>query len=326
MVARVPFILPPQSWKLVDEHERTGVHHLHRTVLLDHLGRGAVARRADDGSVWRAEDGPEGPLLLMAAQNHEHFTMRAWAPADSGWDRTSVRDMAQGWAGFADSADGIAHLLDDHPLLSRVARRFALMRLSRLPNVQEAIGRGVIGQLVQVAEANRSTAQLTRHAGSPIGPLHAWPTTARLATMPVYEFHRHCGLSQRSARAIAAATMMDAPLRRHAAASDWGAFDARLRSIPGIGVWTSGEARAALGDPDAVSFGDYHLPRVVGNLLGGDEPEGGWNDSHLEALLEPFRPHRARVIRLLLSGVMNSAVRGSGRRAPHAAVSAHRYW
>ena len=41
----------------------------------------------------------------------------------------------------------------------------------------------------------------------------------------------------------------------------------RLRSLPGIGVWTAAEVgQRALGDPDAVSVGDFHL--VVAGRLG----------------------------------------------------------
>src|SRR3712207_7264166 len=44
--------------------------------------------------------------------------------------------------------------------------------------------------------------------------------------------------------------------------------DRRLRSVRGIGGWTSAEVRQrALGDPDAVSFGDYHLANWVGWAL-----------------------------------------------------------
>ena len=42
------------------------------------------------------------------------------------------------------------------------------------------------------------------------------------------------------------------------------AVAARLESIVGVGPWTSAEVNAiALGDPDAVSVGDYHLPHQV---------------------------------------------------------------
>jgi 3-methyladenine DNA glycosylase/8-oxoguanine DNA glycosylase len=54
----------------------------------------------------------------------------------------------------------------------------------------------------------------------------------------------------------------------------------------------------ALGDPDAVSVGDFHLPNLVAFALAG-EPRA--DDSRMLELLEPWRGHRARVIRLLES-------------------------
>jgi 3-methyladenine DNA glycosylase/8-oxoguanine DNA glycosylase len=74
--------------------------------------------------------------------------------------------------------------------------------------------------------------------------------------------------------------------------------------VPGVGVWTSAEVRfRAHGDADAVSFGDYHVARWVGWALTGEEID----DDGLVELLEPYRPHRARVQRL---------VELSGRRPP----------
>ncbi len=74
----------------------------------------------------------------------------------------------------------------------------------------------------------------------------------------------------------------------------------RLRVIPGVGVWTSAEvALVALGDADAVSVGDYHLKNVASWHLAG-EPRG--TDERMLELLEPFRPHRGRVLRLLKIG------------------------
>ncbi|WP_230985081.1 DNA-3-methyladenine glycosylase family protein [Microbispora oryzae] len=77
--------------------------------------------------------------------------------------------------------------------------------------------------------------------------------------------------------------------------------DRLLRALPGVGVWTSAEVRQrAHGDPDAPSVGDYHLPAIVGWALTGRKAD---DDGMLE-LLEPFRGHRHRVIRLIeLSGV-----------------------
>ena len=75
--------------------------------------------------------------------------------------------------------------------------------------------------------------------------------------------------------------------------------DRRLRSIPGVGVWTSAEVRQrALGDPDAVSFGDYHVAKDVGWALTGTP----FDDAELEEFLEPWRPQRGRVPLLVAVG------------------------
>lgn len=69
---------------------------------------------------------------------------------------------------------------------------------------------------------------------------------------------------------------------------------ARLTAIPGIGVWTAAEvAHIALGDADAVSFGDYHVARNIGVALTGEEVD----DVGLEVLLWPYVGHRYRVQR-----------------------------
>jgi 3-methyladenine DNA glycosylase/8-oxoguanine DNA glycosylase len=74
-------------------------------------------------------------------------------------------------------------------------------------------------------------------------------------------------------------------------------LDRRLRSISGVGPWTSAEVRrVALGDPDAVSTGDYHLPHAVAWALAG-EPRA--DDNRMLELLAPFAGHRARVVRLI---------------------------
>ena len=73
-------------------------------------------------------------------------------------------------------------------------------------------------------------------------------------------------------------------------------------TLPGIGPWTTAEvARLALGDPDAVSVGDLHLPNLVAWMLAG-EPRG--TDERMLELLAPYEGHRGRVQLLLeASGV-----------------------
>jgi 3-methyladenine DNA glycosylase/8-oxoguanine DNA glycosylase len=91
--------------------------------------------------------------------------------------------------------------------------------------------------------------------------------------------------------------------------------DRRLRSVPGIGVWTSAEVRQrAHGDPDAVSFGDFHVARSVTFALTGVEGD----DDAMAELLEPWRGHRFRVQRLL-----ELALRGHPRHGPRMAPRTH---
>ena len=111
--------------------------------------------------------------------------------------------------------------------------------------------------------------------------------------------------------------------------------DRKLRTIPGIGIWTSAEARQrAAGDPDAVSVGDYHLKNVVGWALAGQDRS---TDEEMLALLEPFKGHRHRATRLIgLSGQgtrprpgagqnrYGSRARGPQRRGPRMSVRDYR--
>jgi 3-methyladenine DNA glycosylase/8-oxoguanine DNA glycosylase len=87
----------------------------------------------------------------------------------------------------------------------------------------------------------------------------------------------------------------------------------RLQALPGLGPWTAAEvALVALGDADAVPVGDYHLPSIVSWSLTG---EADGDDDRMLELLDPYRGHRGRVIRLLVAagGTLRPA-----RRAPRA--------
>ena len=87
-----------------------------------------------------------------------------------------------------------------------------------------------------------------------------------------------------------------------AAALPIDAAEDRLATVQGIGPWTVAEvARLAFGDADAGSVGDYHVPNIVAWAL-AREPRG--SDERMLELLEPYRPHRGRVQRLLeVSGI-----------------------
>jgi len=64
----------------------------------------------------------------------------------------------------------------------------------------------------------------------------------------------------------------------------------RNARIVGVGGRAHGDA-----DADAVSFGDYHVPRRIGLSLTGAPVD----DAGLGVPLEPFRRHRYRAQRLV---------------------------
>lgn len=72
-----------------------------------------------------------------------------------------------------------------------------------------------------------------------------------------------------------------------------------LQSIPGVGSWTATCLSAMTwGEPDTVIVGDSGIPTLVASTLAGDRRA---DDARMVELLEPYRPHRYRVLRLALA-------------------------
>jgi 3-methyladenine DNA glycosylase/8-oxoguanine DNA glycosylase len=228
------------------------------------------------------------------------------------------------WTGQYDEPERLDEAVGRHDLLRRLLREVGEVRLGRTPRVAEALGRSIIHQLVQSPEAARSVAQIVARFGQPApGGLGTWPAAARLGRIPAWELRR-CGVSLRGARSLHAAAVQEARLE-DAAARGMSVLDERLRSLPGVGVWTSAETRLALGDPDAVSVGDYHLHTWVSHSLGGLDPTDSSDEIMLD-LLNPFAGQRGRVITLIGRAYAQRLLPRPPRRAARAAMSAHRYW
>ena len=116
--------------------------------------------------------------------------------------------------------------------------------------------------------------------------------------MPYHAFHPF-GLERQRAEVLRHLCANAPAIERLAALPPEQARE-RLTTYPGVGVWTAAEvSRLALGDADAVSVGDYHLPHLVSSAFAG-EPRG--TDARMVELLEPYRGHRGRVQRLLEAG------------------------
>lgn len=300
---------------------------LDRVLRPDHARRGAVV--TSDGRWFRrAEPGPAGPLVYAVASDPQGTTLEIWGPrATPAESAEAALAEAAGWAGLHDDLAAAGEVLSSHALTRRLSDAVGEVRLSTTPRLREAFGRSVVEQLVQGMEARRSIAQMVTCAGDRVNATQwLWPSANALGSTPVWDLRR-CGISGRMVTALHAGAVEDR--RLEAARSDWDALDRRLRALPGVGPWTSAETRLRLGDPDAVSVGDYHLPTTVGYALSGpdgDGPDGVWTDAGMLNLLAPYAGQRGRVIRLAEMAAARGLVPSRGRRGPRAALSAHRYW
>ena len=300
---------------------------LDRVISVDWARRGAVATQ--DGHWYRrAEPGSAGALILAATADADGTTLEVWGPPETpAQERDAALEAAAGWTGLRDDLTAAGEVLSAFPELRRLTDLVGEVRLSRTPTIAEAFGRSVIEQLVQSKEARRSIAQMVACAGEQVtATLWLWPPPAVLGATPMWDLRR-CGISGRMIKALHAGAVEAGRLER--ARGDWAVLDRRLLALPGVGPWTSAETRLRLGDPDAVAVGDYHLPTTVGYALSGpdgDGPDGTWTDDGMLALLEPYRGQRGRVIRLAGMAAARGLAPRKGRRAPRAALSAHRYW
>jgi 3-methyladenine DNA glycosylase/8-oxoguanine DNA glycosylase len=285
------------------------------------------------GAIWRTSLTPEGPgtIRVVPAAVPMRVRAQAWGPG-AEW----LLDALPAALGLYDDIAGFDPCA--HPLIRDSARSHPGFRLSRSGRLMEALVPAILEQKVVILEAHRAWKILLSNFGTePPGPaprgMRVFPDPKAWRRIPSWEWHR-AGVEGVRAETIIRAATVAGSLERLLALS-YEEADRRLRTIPGIGIWTSAEARQrAAGDPDAVSVGDYHLKNVVGWALAGKDRS---SDEEMLALLEPFKGHRHRATRLIgLSGQgaqprqgagpgrYGSRARGPQRRGPRMSVRDYR--
>jgi 3-methyladenine DNA glycosylase/8-oxoguanine DNA glycosylase len=274
-------------------------------------GRGDPTYRTDpDGTIWRGIRTPQGTATLRLQSYSWAGEVRASAWGDgAAWVLDSVPTML----GADDDVTGFA---PTHPVLAEAHRRVPHWRVCRTGLVMEALLPAIIEQKVTGQEAFGGFRVLVHRFGERAPGAGAargvWvqPAAETLRMIPSWEWLRMHIDPARSRAVVRAAQVAPSIERTMGLPAD--EVDRRLRSLPGIGVWTSAEVRfRAHGDADAVSFGDYHIAKNVGWALTGSEVD----DDGLAELLEPYRPHRYRVQRLVELSGMHRPRRGP-RMAP----------
>jgi 3-methyladenine DNA glycosylase/8-oxoguanine DNA glycosylase len=265
------------------------------TLSVLRRGPGDPTYRVDaDGTIWRGIRTPEGTATLRLRSHPATGEVRATAwGAGARWAVDSVPAML----GADDDVTGFA---PTHPVLADAHRRIPHWRVCRTGLVMEALVPAIIEQKVTGQEAFGGFRVLVHRYGERAPGAGAergvWvqPSADTVRMIPSWEWLR-MRIDPARSRAVVRAAQV-APSLERTVGQPADEVDRRLRSLPGIGVWTSAEVRfRAHGDADAVSFGDYHIAKNVGWALTGSEVD----DDGMAELLEPYRPHRYRVQRLI---------------------------
>jgi 3-methyladenine DNA glycosylase/8-oxoguanine DNA glycosylase len=288
-----------------------------RTLAVQGRGRGDPTFATDEaGAIWRTSLTPDGPGTIRVrpapapAEGTTRVRAQAWGPG-AQW----LLGALPGALGAYDDASEFT--ADAHPVIRDAARRHPDLRIGRSGRLMEALVPAILEQKVVVLEAHRAwRILLAKYGTAPPGPaprgMRVFPPPAIWRRIPSWDWHRAGVEGVRAETIIRAACVADSLERlltlTHAEA------DRKLQTIPGIGIWTSAEARQrAAGDPDAVSVGDYHLKNVVGWALAGKRRS---TDEEMLELLEPFKGHRHRATRLIgLSRGNGTAAAGGGAPA-----------
>jgi 3-methyladenine DNA glycosylase/8-oxoguanine DNA glycosylase len=259
---------------------------------------------SNDGTIWQTALMPSGSVTARIDRA---------AP-------TAVRCMTWGDGAeeFLDALPAMLGADDDasdfvprEPTVAAAHRRMPHLRLGRTGRVLEALIPAVLEQRVPGVDAFRSWRVLVTKFGTlPPGPgparMRVPPSADVWRHIPSWEFHR-ANVDPERARTVVSCARRAPSLERLVLRPAAQARDA-LMSLPGVGAWTAAEtAQRAFGDPDALSVGDYHIPKMIGWTLLGHPIA----DAAMVELLEPMRPHRHRVVRLLeASGLAYEPRRG----------------
>ena len=273
-------------------------------------GGGDPTFRRDGEATWRGLRTPLGTatLLIRPRPADGDVLAEAWG-SGAEWALESVPDLL----GASDSWDGFE---PRHPVLAEVLRHHPNLRLGRSGLLMESLVPAIIEQKVTGQEAFAGFRLLVHRFGEQApGPgaeqrLWVQPDAPTLRGIPSWEWLR-LHIDHARSRAIVTAARVADSLERLVALPPEEA-DRKLRSLPGIGIWTSAEVRSrTFGDPDAVSFGDYHVAKDVGWALTGTP----FDDDAMADFLEPYRPQRGRVPTLVAVGGLHRPRHGP-RMAP----------
>lgn len=275
------------------------------TLSYYRFGSGDPTTRLGDHQFWRATYTPDGPGTIHIDFRDKRLRSRAWGPGGD-WLLARADAMTGG-------RDPGCSFTDAHPAIIAAQRDHPDLRFGASFTLYHELIATILGQRVTAGEGvvqwRRLVMQLGPTAPGP-GGLLLPPSADDLATRPAWWFHP---LGIEAKRAVPLREVAKHASKLHAWASlSSQAVAEKLALLRGIGPWTIGSVMAtALGDPDSVAVGDFHLKNVVGHALAGRARS---TDEEMLRLLEPYRGQRGRVVRLLLAAGHSAPAFGPRRR------------
>lgn len=295
-----------------------GPYNLQRTLGILMRGNGDPSFSSRPDGLWMAFTTPDGPVTLRLTEADERagdlpgdlaaggpcIDAQAWGPGSgaalAGVPRLLGAD--DDWSAF----DELSFSATLPRMVREARRRNPDVRLPSTGRMVDSLVPTILEQKVTVVEARRAFRYLMYRHGTPApgtgtaapAGLLVRPTAEGWLRIPSWEWHKAGVGPQRSAtvmRALRSAVALERLASLPAADAA-----AKMHTIPGIGVWTAAEVvQRTHGCPDSIAVGDYHLAAYVGAALTGRRTD----DAGMLALLEPWRGHRQRVVRMLgLSG------------------------
>jgi 3-methyladenine DNA glycosylase/8-oxoguanine DNA glycosylase len=271
-------------------HTRVGIFpvHFRRTFSLHRMGPYDPTVHVSDDCFRKAFWFKGLPTAVEICRDGDALRVRAFGEHCDALLAETLRGLNQ--------SDQYAEFSTDDTGILRLHRRLTGLRILRVPWVYETTCSVILQQRIRTVDAFRDWRRLTQRFGSdaPLG-LRVFPAAEVMARVPQHELER-MGIDQKRVRALLrfANEMRFVKVDTGTSFAD---LRRRLWAIAGIGGWTVESVLGINGgDVDAAIPGDLHLPRVVCYALAG---EMQWSDERMMELLEPFRGHRYRVIRLI---------------------------
>jgi 3-methyladenine DNA glycosylase/8-oxoguanine DNA glycosylase len=137
-------------------------YHLAGSVGLLPMGQHDPCARFVGGAFWYASRTPDGPGTLSLRRDGTQISATGYGPG-----ATWLLDRADAVAGLRDDVTGFADLAAAHPLVARLARTHAGVRLPATGQIFPRLLRAILEQKVTGKEAYHGYAKAVRHFSEP---------------------------------------------------------------------------------------------------------------------------------------------------------------